>query len=78
MCLVGFGFSFAREREGTGDRAESRVSVLGNILEEKQTPAKYSSRRSASPVDEKGRVICHTPTNGLEDETSSDDTGGQV
>ena len=72
-------FSFTREREGTGDWAEIRVPVLGNILEEKQAPAKFSSRRSASPADEKGRVICHTPTNnGLEEETSSDDTGGQV
>ncbi|CAI8030277.1 hypothetical protein GBAR_LOCUS17169 [Geodia barretti] len=72
-------------RENEVERRVSRDSLhpdkrfsTGNILEEKQAPAKFSSRRSASPADEKGRVICHTPTNnGLEEETSSDDTGGQ-
>ena len=68
-------------RESCDERLRVRklcVPVLGNILDEKGRVAKLSGHRSASPTDEKGPVICHTPTNGLEDETSSDDTEGQV
>ena len=53
--------------------------MLGNIHEESQLTAKSGGRRSASPADGRGHVISHTPSNGLEEETSSDDdTGGQV
>ena len=67
-----------REREGNQRFELFLVPMLGNILEENQMVAKFSGQRSASPLDEKGRVICHTPGTGAEEETSSEDTGGQV